>query len=74
MPPYRFVTDGGSRSSGIELADDGIALAWARDYATTLTRRDGEPHTVVVERENGEVVSKGGGLIISFEMPPPTSH
>ena len=74
MPPYHFVIDGGPRSSGIELADDGIALAWARDYANTLTRKDGEPHTVVVERENGEVVSRGGALIISFEMPPRTSH
>ena len=74
MPPYHFVIDGGARSPGIELADDGIALACARDYANTLTRKDGEPHTVVVERESGEVVSNGGGLIISFEMPPPTPH
>jgi hypothetical protein len=74
MPPYHFVIDGGARSTGIELDDDGIALAWARDYANTLTRKDGEPHTVVVERENGEVVSNGAGLVISFEMPPRTSH
>ena len=74
MPPYHFVIDGGPRSPGTDFTDDGIALAWARDYANGLTRKDGEPHTIVVERENGEVVSKGGGLIISFEVPPPTSH
>ena len=75
MPPYHFAIDGGSRTpADQELEDDSAALNLARHVAESMTRNDGLPHTVVVYRENGEVVSKGAGLVISFNLTPPQLH
>ena len=75
MASYFLAIDGGARSfRGEELPDDGMALAWARYFSSQLTRADGLPHTVTVHRANGETVYGGSGLIIAFEMPPPTTR